>query len=76
MVLSELPALSPAQVVGLDFEPDLRLRLSEMGLRPGARIAVTQSVGRRGRVVAVGADRFALDAATCAAIRVRAVDVP
>ena len=46
------------------------LRLSELGLRPGALVEVTHDVRSQGRVVAVGAERFALDLETCSGIRV------
>jgi ferrous iron transport protein A len=46
-----------------------RLRMREIGLRPGAVVRVVQCAGFGGRVVACGHQRFALDAATAAALR-------
>jgi len=62
-----------ARILGLDIEPGICLRLCELGLRPGALVEVTHGTGRQGRVVALGAERFALDARTCARIAVELV---
>ncbi len=64
-----------ARILGLDVEPDMCLRLSELGLRPGALVEVTHDAGRQGRVLALGAERFALDADTCARIAVEPVEL-
>ena len=69
MDLVSCPTGSPARVVGVDGEPGLALRLGELGLRPGAVVRVTHHGGRSGRVVAVGADRLALDLSACAGVR-------
>ncbi|MBN9326012.1 FeoA domain-containing protein [Cellulomonas sp. 73-145] len=58
------------RIVRVDVDPAARLRFGELGLRAGALVQVTHDVGAQGRVVAVGADRFALDSATCARITV------
>jgi ferrous iron transport protein A len=46
-----------------------RLRMCEIGLRPGAVVRVVQCAAFGGRVIACGHQRFALDAATAAALR-------
>ena len=53
-----------ARILGLDVEPGMCLRLRELGIRPGAVVEVTHDAGRQGRVLALGADRFALDCHT------------
>lgn len=70
MELGACRAGAVARIVRVDVEPAVRLRFGELGLRAGALVQVTHDVGGQGRVVAVGADRFALDAATCARITV------
>lgn len=61
------------RIVGVDAEPGLALRLGELGLRPGAVVRVTHHGGRSGRVVAVGADRLALDLDACSGVRLAPV---
>ena len=63
-----------ARILGLDVEPGMCLRLRELGIRPGAVVEVTHDAGRQGRVLALGADRFALDWFTCALIAVEPVE--
>lgn len=64
-----------ARILDVDVEPGMCLRLGELGLRPGALVEVTHDAGRQGRVLALGAERFALDARTCALIAVEPVVV-
>ncbi len=64
-----------ARIVHVCVEPGMSLRLRELGLRPGALVEVTHDAGRQGRVVALGAERFALDLRTCALIDVRPVEL-
>ena len=64
-----------ARIVDVFVEPGMCLRLQELGLRPGALVEVTHDAGRQGRVVALGAERFALDVRTCALIDVRPVEL-
>jgi len=52
----------------------VRTRMRELGLREHVLVRITHRAAFGGRVVAVGADRFALDARTCAAIEVGGVD--
>ena len=76
MELGACRAGAVARIVRVDVEPAARLRFGELGLRAGALVQVTHDVGAQGRVVAVGADRFALDAATCARITVEPAPGP
>ena len=64
-----------ARIVDLAVEPGMCLRLRELGLRPGALVEVTHDGGRQGRVLALGAERFALDLRTCALIGVEPVEL-
>ena len=68
--LTQCAVGAQATVVGVDVPDHAGLRLRELGLRPGAVVAVTHDVGLQGRVVGVGAERFALDVRTCARIHV------
>ena len=60
------------RIVAVEVGDQVGLRLRELGLRPGALVEVTHDGRSHGRVVAVGADRFALDRRTCSGIRVEA----
>ena len=53
-----------------------RRRLAELGLRPGVEVSVLHRTPGRGRVVAVGECRIALDRSTLAAIPVSGLAVP
>jgi ferrous iron transport protein A len=68
MDLGHWPTDAEARVVAVDLEHSTRLRLSELGLRVGAIVWVTHRAAFGGRVVAIGADRFAVDGRTCARI--------
>lgn len=69
MNLATFPTGHDAQIVGLDTEPGLALRMSELGLRVGAVVRVVHHARGGGRVVAVGADRIALDLVACQGVR-------
>lgn len=73
MDLSRCAVGAATRIVDVDVEPGMRRRLGELGLRPGAVVQVTQDVRRQGRVLAVGAERFALDVRTCTLIAVEPV---
>lgn len=75
MDLSRCAVGAATRIVDVDVEPGMRRRLGELGLRPGAVVQVTQDVRRQGRVLAVGAERFALDVRTCTLIAVEPVVV-
>ncbi|GIG20792.1 hypothetical protein Cch01nite_15160 [Cellulomonas chitinilytica] len=70
MDLTQCDPGARATIVAVDVPATAGLRLRELGLRPGAVVEVTHDVGATGRVVAVGAERFALDLPTCASVRV------
>lgn len=74
--LAHWPPHTDARVVGVDVDTATRLRVGELGLRPGTVVQVTHRAAFGGRVIAVGADRFAVDPATCASIRVEPVPGP
>lgn len=61
-----------ARVVSVDLDDAVRHRMHELGLRPGARVRVVQRTVAGGLVVALGADRFGLDAATARRVEVEA----
>ncbi len=68
--LSRLRPGECARVVGVDLDDAPRARLRELGLRPGGEVRVTHRAAFGGLVVAVGADRFAVDARTAVRVRV------
>lgn len=72
MELGDLTTDTDGRVVAVDLEHGVRLRLSELGLRVGALVRVTHRAAFGGRVVAIGTDRFAVDARTCSRIQVAA----
>lgn len=68
MDLAHWPTGTDARVLAVDVGAAARLRVGELGLRPGAVVRVTHRAAFGGRVVAIGAQRFAVDAATCARV--------
>lgn len=69
MRLDSCPLGIEVEVMAVDVPAVAQLRLREVGLRVGTTVRVThQSLG--GRVLAIGASRIALDAATVALVRV------
>lgn len=70
MNLSQLPQGSVGVVTAVDAELAHSLRLRELGFRPGTAVRVTHRAAFGGRVVAIGADRFALDRSTCRRVEV------
>lgn len=75
MDLLHWPPGADARVVAVDVDRSARFRVGELGLRPGAVVRVTHRAAFGGRVVAIGAERFAVDAATCARIEVVSPEV-
>ncbi len=73
MNLAQCPVDAHARVVALDAEQSMRLRMSELGLRVGAVVRVTQRAAFGGRVVAIGAQRFAVDGQTATRIAIEPV---
>ncbi|WP_050758186.1 FeoA family protein [Xylanimonas cellulosilytica] len=70
MNLRRCTAGTAAEVRWIDLADDERARLRELGLREGAVVHVVHCGAFGGRVVAVGADRFAIDGRTCSCIDV------
>lgn len=68
--LSGVPTGRSVRVVRVDLDDGPRGRLRELGLRPGGDVRVTHRGAFGGLVLAVGADRFAVDARTASSIRV------
>lgn len=61
-----------AVLLHVDLPPAHRLRLAELGLRRGATLQVRGRTVGRGRVVAVGTTRLALDRRTAARLSIAA----
>lgn len=72
MNLSDCRRGASVRVLGVDIAEQSRLRIEEMGLRPGALVRVTQLAAFGGIVVATGAARVGLDAATARRVRIEA----
>ena len=72
MELADLPLGHRARVVRVDsvLGDGICLRLRELGLRDGVALEVTHCAAFGGKVIGIGADRFALDARTCALITI------
>ncbi len=60
----------------IDLDDATRRRCRERGLEHGSAAHVTHRGGLGGRLVGIGADRFALDAQTCVHVYVPPLDVP
>lgn len=75
MDLSEAPVGASLRVGAVVCAPATRLRLAELGLRPGEQITVTHRTSGGGRVVSVDHCRIALDRATLRSVEVDVVDV-
>ncbi|KGM12835.1 FeoA family protein [Cellulomonas bogoriensis] len=70
MDLLTCPLTTPVRVVRTGEAP--ALRLEELGVRPGTTVQVVQRTPFGGRVLAVGADRIAVDRATALMVTVAA----
>lgn len=75
MNLTSLAPGADAHVTRVLLDPGTCLRLGELGIRAGALVRVSQRAAFGGRVLAVGADRFALDSRTCGLIEVEPLRV-
>jgi ferrous iron transport protein A len=64
------------RVLDVALDDGMRRRCRELGLRPGVVVHVTHRAAFGGRVVAVGADRFALDGRTCGQVAVEPLAAP
>lgn len=67
MTLNQVPVGTAARLADTSAHPGSR-RLAELGLRPGAEIAVLRRTSGGGRLLGVGPSRFAVDRATLTAI--------
>lgn len=70
MELRLCPIGSAVEVRWLDLDADEQLRMRELGIREGALLHVVNCGAYGSKVVAIGADRFAIDGRTCACIAV------
>lgn len=70
MDLALLPLGLDAVITRVDIDGALGARLAELGLRPGASIRPTHATAAGARVVALGADRIALDRGTCGRVEI------
>jgi len=61
---------SAVEVRWIDLDEGERNRLRELGIREGALLHVVNCGAFGAKVVALGADRFAIDGGTCACITV------
>jgi ferrous iron transport protein A len=73
LTLQTCPIGQSSCVVRMSMCPEDCRRLRELGIGPGVTLVVAQGTAFGGRLVQVGADRFALDAATAAGIEVECV---
>lgn len=74
MRLRDCAVGAPMRVTAVDVDRSARFRLHEMGLHAGAVVRVTQRGAFGARVIDVDSTRYALDAATAAAIDVETLD--
>ncbi len=65
MRLDEAPIGSRLHVTGATLDARAARLLATLGVTPGAHIELVQRTAFGGRVVAIGADRVALDNGTC-----------
>jgi ferrous iron transport protein A len=68
--LIDLPSGVKARVLTVGSVGNIRLRLSELGIRPGAEFRVLQRAGLGGRLIALDCERIALDSRTATTIEV------
>lgn len=61
MDLSECPLRVKAKIVGVDVAPQFRLRLQELGVRPGAEFVAINRAAFGGVVVKIAGARLAVD---------------
>lgn len=58
--LAEAPLNTPMTCVSADASPELRRRLAELGIRPGAHVRLLGRTSGGGRVVQVGGASIAI----------------
>jgi ferrous iron transport protein A len=60
----------PVRLTAVRLEPADRLRLAELGLRPGAVVTVLRRMAGGARLIALGTSRIAVDPRTARALAV------
>jgi len=73
--LAGAPIGVPVRLAAVDLPPSHRLRLAQLGLRPGAVVTVLHRMAGGARLVALGSSRVAVDPATARAVTVDALAV-
>lgn len=76
MTLRDCPVGVHLRLTSVRLPADAAFRMSEMGIRPGTPLRVTQRAAFGGRVVAVAGSRYALDGGTAGLIDVEPVPSP
>jgi ferrous iron transport protein A len=66
--VSDAPLGQPLTVAAVAADPRVIRRLAELGVRPGAKVAVLRRTAGGGRILNVADARVALDAATARVI--------
>ncbi len=64
MVLAQCAPRTRARLLNLRVAPQFMLRLSELGLRPGAELSVVSKAAFGGMIVNIGGTRVAVDRAS------------
>lgn len=64
MLLKDCPVLTPVRLVSFECPTAQRLRMQELGLRPGMQLVVIQKAAFGGRVINIRGSRVAVDAAS------------
>lgn len=64
MLLNQCPLYVRANIVKMDVEPQFRLRLQELGIRPGAEFTAVNRAAFGGVVMNIGGARLAVDHAS------------
>jgi Fe2+ transport system protein FeoA len=75
MTLHQAPVGTAVTVVDVSAHPRAR-RLAEVGLRPGALVAVLRRTSGDGRLLGLGLARMAVDRATATALLVAPATAP
>lgn len=73
MLLSKCPRNSRGRLVSIDVDSAYRLRLQELGLRPGAEFFVANRAAFGGVVINIAGTRVAVDARSARHIEVEEV---
>lgn len=73
MLLSKCPRNSRGRLVSIDVDPAYRLRLQELGLRPGAEFFVANRAAFGGVVINIAGTRIAVDARSAKRIDIEEV---